>query len=496
MERGCILLALSMCAFLVNAHEAGEGLSLSKSIQNLTRDLYLEEVKISKRRNVIISPLSIHLAMSILYHGAEGNSRKQLGNALGLNDASDEVNLEEVKVILEKYREPSDENITLIVANALYVADGLKVNQEFTDLAENHFDTKIDELDFVDTKHAVELINSWAANKTNNLINKVVTEEGLDPDARMVLMNAVYFKAKWLKPFDGKHTRTGNFSTPTKGQVETEFMFTRTSLESAYIEELNATLVALPYADEDYKMLIFLPEESSNVEDLEMALFNTSPCPMRDHLMLLKQKETDFLFPKFEAGSDISFVRHFQQLGVTDIFGDGADFTGISDANDVEVGDIVHKTKIKVSEEGSEAAAVTAVFHTKIFIQNPKISVNRPFIFSIFDTKHNIPIFMGKIVDPLDGETDVDFSQVEEKDNVSIEDGKARLGEEVKDVTIEATRSQETVINEDEKATSGEDVKYVVNNGDVNSTINEEETVKLTKENVKVGEEVAKNGRI
>eukprot|EP00092_Neocalanus_flemingeri_P039438 GFUD01042941.1.p1 GENE.GFUD01042941.1~~GFUD01042941.1.p1 ORF type:complete len:414 (+),score=98.16 GFUD01042941.1:198-1439(+) len=413
--------------------------------------------------------------MSILYLGAEGNSREQLRTALGLEDASDKVYFEEVKVILEKYRELSEENITMNVANALYVADGLKVKQEFKDLAEKQFDTKIDELDFFDTKHAVEVINSWAANKTNNRINKVVSEEGLATDTRMVLTNAVYFKAKWLKPFDEKHTRSGNFSTPSKGQVETEFMFIRTSLESAYIEELNATLVALPYADENYKMLIFLPEESSNVEDLEMALFNKLTCPMTDHLMLLKQKETDFLFPKFEAGSEISFVRHFKQLGVTDIFGDGANFTGISDANDVEVGDIVHKTKIKVSEEGSEAAAVTAVFHTKIFIQNPKISVNRPFIFSIFDTKHNVPIFIGKIVDPLDGETAVDFSQVEEKDYVNIENEKSKSGEEVKD----EMREDEAVNIEDE------------------ATSNVEEKVKFVKENVNVvGGEVAKNGRM
>merc|ERR1719508_243064 len=164
-------------------------------------------------------------------------------------------------------------------------------------------------------------------------------------------------------------------------------------------------------------MLIFLPEESSNVEDLETTLFNSSkPTMIEQHLMQLKKKETDLLFPKFETGSDISLVRNFQHLGVTDIFGDRANFTGISDENDASVGEIVHKTKIEVSEEGSEAAAVTAVFETKVFFPNPKISIDSPFIFFILDAKNNLPIFMGKIVDPSNGET----VEVEEKEYMTI----------------------------------------------------------------------------
>ena len=436
-----IFLPALQCISLVIAQDSSEELSVSDPIQKMAANLYLEEVKISPNQNVVLSPLSIHMAMSILYFGAEGTSRQQLENALGLEGVSEKDHLEKAKMILDKYQYLNDENITLNIANAMYVAKDFEVKSEFKDLMENQFDAQIDNLDFSDSKHAVKVVNSWAANKTNNLINKLVSEEGLDMDVRMVLLNAVYFKAKWLTPFDEKHTRKGNFTVPNKGQIETDFMFTSTSLESAFIDELNATLVVLPYTDRDYNMLIFLPEESRSVEDLETTLFNSSkPTMIEQHLMQLKKKETDLLFPKFDTGSDISLVRHFQQLGVTDIFGDRANFTGISDENDAAVGDIVHKTKIEVSEEGSEAAAVTAVFNTKVFFPNPKISIDRPFIFFIFDTKNSVPIFMGKIVDPSNGET----VEVEEKEYMTIVEENVKVTEEdVKPAKVDAETAEE-----------------------------------------------------
>ena len=219
----------------------------------------------------------------------------------------------------------------------------------------------------------------------------------------MVIMNAVYFKAKWLEPFDVQNTRKGNFSVPSRVQVETDFMFLSTRLEWAFVRELNASVVALPYIYEDYKMLVFLPLESSTVEKLEMALFNSSkPTMIEEYLEGLEKRETDLLLPKFTTGSEMSLVRHFVQLRVTDIFSNEANFTGITEQDDENISEIVHKTKLKVSEEGSEAAAATIAFSTKLFIPNPKIILDRPFIFFIFDTANNIPLFMGKIVDPSD----------------------------------------------------------------------------------------------
>jgi len=396
------VLTLFLSLVLAHAREtlpmAGNVSRVSDLIQKMASNLYLEEIKQSPDQNVVLSPLSIHLAMSMLLYGADGSSSKQLKQALGLEGLQKENHLKEVQIILEKYRSLDNDNITLNVANALFVSNEFEVRPEFEELVESQFQANISGLDFNDESFP-KIINEWAAKKTNGLINKLVPEEGLDADVRMVLMNAVYFKARWLEQFDKEKTRKGIFKT-SKGDVVTDFMFLSAKMEYSRSEELSAEIVALPYIDEDYKLLIVHPEESSSVEHLEMALFNNSKAtPIRQHLTGMKKKNIDLLFPKFETGSELSLVKHFQQLGVHDIFQSAANFSGISEES-IPIGNIVHKTKIEVSEEGSEAAAATAVYANKLFIPNKNLTIDSPFLFFIMDIQNGLPIFMGRIVNP------------------------------------------------------------------------------------------------
>merc|ERR1719318_839549 len=384
----------------------------------------------------------------MLLYGADGSSSKQLKQALGLEGLQKENHLKEVQIIVEKYRSLDNDNITLNVANALFVSNEFEVKPEFEDLVESQFQANISGLDF-NNESFPKIINEWAAKKTNGLINKLVPEEGLDADVRMVLMNAVYFKARWLEHFDKEKTRKGIFKT-SKGDVVTDFMCLSAKMEYSRSEELSAEIVALPYIDEDYKMLIVHPEESSSVEHLEMALFNNSKAtPIRQHFTGMKKKNIDLLFPKFETGSELSLVKHFQQLGVLDIFGARANFSGISSGESHPIGEIVHKTKIEVSEEGSEAAAATAVFATKTFIPNKEVTINHPFIFFIMDIKNNIPIFMGKIVNPSgktaseEIEDTVKGAMVEDLDIISEnEDKLASITNEYVEVVAESGETE------------------------------------------------------
>eukprot|EP00092_Neocalanus_flemingeri_P034480 GFUD01037491.1.p1 GENE.GFUD01037491.1~~GFUD01037491.1.p1 ORF type:complete len:486 (-),score=126.64 GFUD01037491.1:215-1672(-) len=394
MKRILVFLILKIC--LAESAES----TLSEAIQQMTANLYQEVAKSSANENIVISPLSIHTAMSILLYGAEGYSRGQLHNALGLRNVSKSDHLNGMREIFNVYEDLNDENITLNIANAVYGAKGLQVKPDFTDFAEKQFDAKVATLDFSDKKNAVRVINDWAAKKTNNLINELVSEEGLDKDVQMVIMNAVYFKAKWLNPFNVRGTGKKTFNVSPIDSIETDFMFLEEDIASAHIAELNATLVALPYIDNYYQMLIFHPDESSSIEDLEQKLFSSSKT-IDQYMEELKPKASNLYFPKFETGSDLSLVTPFKNLKVTDIFGDRANFKGISDANNIKVGDIIHKTKIIVSEEGSEAAAVTgAVLDTRSGPLRLRINIDSPFIFYIHDTRRNIPLFMGRIVNP------------------------------------------------------------------------------------------------
>jgi len=392
-----ILLILKMMS---PGQVTASGQQYARAIEKMTSDLYLELAKESDNKNIVISPLSIHTAMSMLQYGADGYSQKQLRGALGLNDISKVDHLTEISNLMNDYEDLNDENVTLNIANGLYGASDLNVHLKFVNLVENQFDATYKKIDFSDKKKSVKTINDWAANKTNNLIQELVSEESLDTDVRMVIMNAVYFKAKWLKRFNEKGTSQRTFIVPGKGAVKTDFMFLSDSIESATIKELNATLLALPYIDEDYKMLIFHPHKTSSIEELEQTLFSSNKT-IAEYTLKLEEQDTRLYFPKFETGSDISLVNPFQGLEVTDIFSDRANFSGISDEKNIKVGNIIHKTKIKVSEEGSEAAAVTgAVLDTRSGPLQLKLSIDSPFIFFIQDTKRNIPLFMGKIVNP------------------------------------------------------------------------------------------------
>merc|ERR1711892_122461 len=202
---------------------AASGQQYAQAIEKMTSDLYLELAKESDNKNIVISPLSIHTAMSMLQYGADGSSQKQLRGALGLNDILKVDHLTEISNLRNDYEDLNDENVTLNIANGLYGASDLNVHLKFVNLVENQFDATYKKIDFSDKKKSVKTINDWAANKTNNLIQELVSEESLDTDVRMVIMNAVYFKAKWLKRFNEKGTSQRTFIVPGKGAVKTDF---------------------------------------------------------------------------------------------------------------------------------------------------------------------------------------------------------------------------------------------------------------------------------
>merc|ERR1711915_523917 len=344
-----------------------EEFTIAKAINSMSIELYQEIANQDLDKNIVISPLSIHTVMSMLMYGAEGYSMKQLKGVLGLDFVEERDHFHETKSLSMDY---------------------------------NNFDADIQSINFAQKKAAVKTINQWAANKTNNLIKELVSEDTVDEYTRMIVTNAVYFNAKWATMFNPKSTSKKRFKLPRKGEVETDFMFMSSTLKSAFIKELNATMLALPYIIEDFEMVILHPSKDNDVKKMENMMFNSNKT-LLDFRQELKSRDTHLHLPKFEAGSEISLVQTFETLNVTDIFSNRADFGRMTDSRNIEVGDIKHKTKIRVFEEGSEAAAVTgAVLDTRSGAPNTKFSINSPFLFFIQDTKNNIPIFMGKIVDP------------------------------------------------------------------------------------------------
>merc|ERR1711915_362843 len=168
-----------------------EELAIAKAINSMSTELYQEIANQDVDKNIVISPLSIHTAMSMLMYGADGYSMKQLKGVLGLNFVEERDHFLESKFLSMEYDNLDKNNLTLNTANALFVADDMRLHDDYESKIEENFDADIQSINFAQKKAAVKTINQWAANKTNNLINELVSEDTIDKYTRMIVTNAV-----------------------------------------------------------------------------------------------------------------------------------------------------------------------------------------------------------------------------------------------------------------------------------------------------------------
>ena len=378
---------------------------LSKAINKMTADIYLEILQSNPNRNIVISPLSIHTAMSLIYYGARGDSKDQLRKALGLNNISKEEHLEEVRYIYDEYKEIDDRNMSFHIANAIFIDDRENIKIEFMNLTRDIFDSELVEMDFARPEIVVNTINSWVAHKMRNMVKEVVTREKIAPDMKMLSVNSAYFRSRWSSPFNKDFSQPGFFYQTPNTFMRTQFMISRSLVASAVIKELDSTLVSLPFIIKDHRMLIFFQNtKNRSICELELGLFQNSKLQIKKYLGQLKYRNTELAIPKFEAVSSVNLVPFFTSLGISDIFNYNiSDLAGITDTGRISMADMLHKTRIQISEEGGVASTVSSDIvdlRSRLGVAHLKLNVDRPFVFFIYNTRQDIPVFMGKIVDP------------------------------------------------------------------------------------------------
>jgi len=399
---------LSLFPFLVSSVPLPEVSPINKLIPNLSasvtksaHDLYsIVERQEVRDSNVFISPLSIQLASSLLYNGARGASKQQLATMLGLLNVSDQVVQQESRDLLLSYAELKN-NLTanIELANVIFADDSTEVKDSYESILKESFLTSTQRVNYSDAIESAETINGWVANKTNDLIQDLVSPTSLNPTTRMMLLNAVYFKANWQLPFQKELTAKANFFVSKEKTVAADMMILDDSIYYGRDKELESQIISLQYEDPNFTMIIILPDTEAGLENFSQKLKGKDLNQIHNSLnarnVLLK-------LPRFQAGYKTELVSAFKALGVSDIFADvTADLSGIT-SEPVFVSDIIHQTKIEVNEEGSEAAAVTA-FQLDIRTGGSSplmLTIDRPFFFVIQDLKNNIPLFMGKIVNP------------------------------------------------------------------------------------------------
>lgn len=372
--------------------------------------------------NLFLSPYSISTALAMTYAGAENATAAQMANVLRfpsiphkLLDSDNQGNLSyriEPSLMSKEHlaaafgrlqksvlADPKEKGYELSVANALWGQKGCRFKQQFIDLVRTDYDGRFSELDFVAAESARKTINAWVEKKTKNKIKELIKPGMLNSMTRLVLTNAIYFKGAWAEQFEEAMTQPGTFNLADGKKIEVPMMNQTDKFK--YAEDDTLQLLDLPYAGDDLSMIILLPKKEFPLSDIEKTLTAKSLLPL---LTKLYERKVIVSIPKFKITSEFSMASVLKSMGMTDAFTPGAaDFSGINGGKDLFISAVVHKAFVEVNEEGTEAAAATAVgiSTTSMPIDSPPIfRADRPFLFLIRQNKTAGILFIGRVANP------------------------------------------------------------------------------------------------
>lgn len=344
--------------------------------------------------NIMVSPLSVSLALAMTYNGANGETQKAMEETLKVYGLSpDEIN--ESYASLVAALKSLDPKVILEIANAIYYREGFPVEQDFVSTNQNYYDAEVEALNF-SSPQAVNIINDWVADKTHDKIDKIL--DNISGDHVMFLLNAIYFKGIWQSEFDEDYTEDLPFYLENGSTAQVPTMQKTESLP--YYSNNVFRAVKLAYGAGNYNMFVFLPQEENSLEDIVDELsVDTWKSWMESFTDTVN---IDLKLPRLKYKYEITLNEVLADMGMGVAFGDGADFTGINKGGGLKIDYVKHKTFIEVNEKGTEAAAVTvvAIGYTSVGPQNMQFNVNRPFLYAITEKDTDAILFMGTVKNP------------------------------------------------------------------------------------------------
>jgi len=362
---------------------------------NIFHELIKDE---EEDENIFISPSSIMSALAMTYNGAEGETREAMKQTLLFQDMTrNEVNsaYDTLLTILQE----TDPKVEMTVANSLWAREGIDFKEDFLQRNMEYFNAEVDALDF-DDPESVDIINNWVSEKTRGKIKGIV-EPPIDPLTVLFLINAIYFKGDWSEPFDLEKTEEIPFKLQDGSEIEHPVMFQDGNY--LYLENDLFQAVRLPYGNyKQYSMYVFLPSKEAGLEKFyaELKVENWD-----EWVNSFGAMEVEVGLPRFKFEYDTSLNKVLEVLGMEIAFDEtAADFSGMRDIPPrLYISDVKHKSFVEVNEEGTEAAAVTAV-ETGIveFVPPLTMTVDRPFFFAIVDDVSRNILFMGSVVEPTE----------------------------------------------------------------------------------------------
>ena len=351
--------------------------------------------------NLFFSPYSISTALAMTYGGARGETEKQMADVLHYNLGQDRLHSTFGKLQQDLDTEEKDKGYQLHVANALWGQKDYKFLEEYLQLTQKYYGAGLKQVDFVNEREkARNTINIWVENKTNNKIKNLIPKGILTGLTRLVLTNAIYFKGDWASKFKEENTKEEFFYTKPDRKIKVPLMHQTEEFRYGQTEELQ--ILELPYKGEQLSMVIVLPKERNGLGRLEKQL---KPDNLKDWQKTLRKRKVEVYLPKFTLTSTFSLSKTLAKMGMPyafDIPARSADFSGMDGSKELFISAVLHKAFVEVNEEGTEAAAATAVVMSlrSMPLPPPIFRADHPFLFLIRDTRTDSILFMGRLVNP------------------------------------------------------------------------------------------------
>ncbi|XP_074055528.1 serpin B12 [Macrotis lagotis] len=407
-------------------------------------DLFQELCKDDAPTNIFICPLSISVAFGMISLGAKSSTADQINEVLYFNEVSqckstepeisskgasqeqgdqqkisEPPNSQNTKSLNDGYRDSDSyfgkllkkldkikSDYTLSMANRLYGEQEFPICAEFSDNVMKFYHTTIESVDFrKDTEKSRQQINFWVECQTQGKIKDLFDKDNITDSTVLVLVNAVYFKAKWEKSFDHDKTEDSPFWLNKNEQKSVKMMRQKNTFRIGYIEDLKTQILEMNYIKGKLSMFVLLPtfpaEDSTGLEELKKQMTSekikewTSPTIMCD-------EKVDVSFPQLTMESNVDLNLILQKMGITDIFDETkSNLSGMSSDPNLYLSKAVHKTFVEINEDGTQAAAATgAAITTKSASHYVTFNVNHPFLFFIRENKTNTILFYGKVCSP------------------------------------------------------------------------------------------------
>lgn len=393
-----ILMVISLINPFVFANENKDLQTAVKGNSIFGFDLY-QQLK-ENEGNLFFSPYSISTALAMTYAGARGQTEKEMAEVLHFSLEQEPLHSSFSKLQLELNTIQDKGHVKLSIANSLWAQEGYHFLDIFFDLNKKHYGAGLNFVDFArQTETARKTINVWVEEETQEKIKELIKKGMLTPLTRLVLCNAIYFKGDWLSQFNKERTADADFYISLKKTIKVPMMSQKSEFKFKDFGSFSA--IELPYEGNDLSMIIFLPKEVDGLVDLEQSLTDDSVKNWLDDISKSYKQEIFVSLPKFKTTCEFQLAKVLAEMGMPSAFSlPPANFSGMTGRKDLFISKVIHKAFVDVNEEGTEAAAATAVIMEKGISKTLTFRADHPFVFLIRENKTGSILFIGRIVDP------------------------------------------------------------------------------------------------